>query len=688
MPPDTIAETLGKLIISGCNYEAYTTFGATEGKQKSRLLIPIAEPLTCDEYTNFQGVLCDQLREQIGVIADNSARGPVQIAFLPNAGGGYYRSLHHREGNQFNPKIAWAGKIANPKLSTPTAPASAIAIGPPLARDCDVNGLATIDAVKMLWPPASIAQAYGYELSQCGKKLRRPGGNEFKVAIEDGEKLKTWGENDPLNNRGNSCDSFDVLRILGAVGDESRGLALAEIWISAAKGGKFPSPGCDPTVIFAHGATPPPPLATVPPMLERGDHLSLARAIVTKIGAENLISIDDGSMWHWRGASWERVHDTSMGQQIQETFASLKLTSAIVASVLGMVRTDAFKQGHRFNKSAEDSIYVANGRLSPYGCTWTLSEPRREDYRTIRIPVAFDPNATAPRFTQYLNEIFAGTEDINARIALVQEAFGYSMIASCHLEKFFLLIGEGCNGKSVMLNILAELLGPEQISTVRAGELSNRFKLAHMAGKLANIPAEIKEGEQVSDDILKTLVSGDRVNAEFKGRDAFDFVPTATLWFSTNHMPRTQDHSTAFFRRTVIVSFPNAINPAMLDVHLSDKLKAELPGILNFALVGLSRLLDRKKFTIPPSSVIAIDKWKYDADPVRQFVDECTRPDLAVSWPINDLYAHYRTWALQSGHHPLAKRGFGDRLEKLGFPRSRTENARLIAGLSLILPFR
>ena len=126
----------------------------------------------------------------------------------------------------------------------------------------------------------------------------------------------------------------------------------------------------------------------------------------------------------------------------------------------------------------------------------------------------------------------------------------------------------------------------------------------------------------------------------------------------------------------------------MLDVHLSDKLKAELPGILNFALVGLSRLLDRKKFTIPPSSVIAIDKWKYDADPVRQFVDECTRPDLAVSWPINDLYAHYRTWALQSGHHPLAKRGFGDRLEKLGFPRSRTENARLIAGLSLILPFR
>lgn len=412
------------------------------------------------------------------------------------------------------------------------------------------------------------------------------------------------------------------------------------------------------------------------------DHLRAAREVVNSFGDGNLLHAD-GYLWAWRGNGvWQRTDDRETKQSIHAVAANNELTANVVGSILDMVKTEAHRAGHRFDQNPS-SINCTNGELVYENDEWVLKPHAREHYRTAMLPVAYDPSATAPRFEQFLREIFAGDADAADKVAVVLEALGYTLIPSCHLEKFFMLIGAGANGKSVLLNIIAALVGREHVCAVQPSQFENRFQRGHLQGRLANIITEIAEGAEIADAQLKSLVSGEMTTAEHKHKDPFDFIPYAKHWFGTNHLPHTRDYSDALFRRAVIITFNNKFEGANRDVHLADILKTELPGILNLALAGLQRLIEHKAFTACASSIEITKQWRVEADQVAQFVEECCETGPQCRATSADLFNRYQTWAMNAGvRRTLNRNNFTNRLRRLKFEPDRgTGGTRMVAGI-------
>lgn len=412
------------------------------------------------------------------------------------------------------------------------------------------------------------------------------------------------------------------------------------------------------------------------------DHLKAAREVIKAFGNCNLLDAS-GYVWRWRGDGvWRRMSDREIKQKIHDVSGSSELTSSVVGSILDMVKTETHRTSQRFDEDPQ-AINCANGELSYADGRWTLKPHDRDNYRTAMIPVSFDAKARAPRFERFLQEIFQGDVDSADKAAVVIEALGYTLIPSCHLEKFFLLIGGGANGKSVLLRVVADLVGRDHVCAVQPNQFDNRFQRGHLQGRLANIITEIAEGAEIADAQLKSLVSGEMTTAEHKHRDPFDFQPYAKHYFGTNHLPHTRDFSEALFRRAVVLTFNRKFEGKERDVHLADKLKCELPGILNMALAGLQRLIENRAFTECRSSAQAASQWRLEADQVAQFVaDECDSGTHCRSTSAA-LFKAYQGWADSAGvKRTLNRNNFSNRLIKNGFSADRgTGGTRMFAGV-------
>lgn len=131
----------------------------------------------------------------------------------------------------------------------------------------------------------------------------------------------------------------------------------------------------------------------------------------------------------------------------------------------------------------------------------------------------------------------------------MEEVIGYLFYRRNELRKSFILVGDKANGKSTYLDMLKTLLGDSNTSALDLAELGERFKTAELFGKLANIGDDIGDEFIANPAIFKKLVSGDRVNAERKGQDPFDFSSYAKLLFSANSMPRIRDKTGAVLDR-------------------------------------------------------------------------------------------------------------------------------------------
>ena len=412
-------------------------------------------------------------------------------------------------------------------------------------------------------------------------------------------------------------------------------------------------------------------------------HLNAAKEVIKLLGREDLL-FAQGETWRWSDSGvWEHAEDRQLKQIIHKVAESTKLTLTVINSILDMVKTEVNRDGVIFNQ-VTDSINCISGELRFDG-TWCLHKHSRESYQTTQIPLVYDPSAQAPRFEQFLDEVFAGDADAPQKRLIVEEALGYTLISSCHLEKFFLLIGNGANGKSVLLAVVAALVGPKLVTAVQPSNFDKLFQRGHLMGKLANIVTEIAQGATIADDKLKSLVSGELTTAEMKFKPPFDFKPIATHWFGTNHIPRTRDFSDALFRRAIALSFNNRFEGNHRDVNLTTKLLSELPGIFNLALKGLARLLDKKRFTDCPSSNAIKVEWRLEADQVRQFVDEycLKKPSKRVAFSV--VFNAYKAWADDSGiRQPVSKNTFSSRINGLGFSAHKgTNGERQVVGLEL-----
>jgi putative DNA primase/helicase len=287
------------------------------------------------------------------------------------------------------------------------------------------------------------------------------------------------------------------------------------------------------------------------------------------------------------------------------------------------------------------------------------------------LPYSFDPGIPCPLWQEVLERVLP---DPAAR-DLLQEWYGYCLLPGTRLHKFIVLLGEGANGKSVVCKVLAGLLGERNISSVPIERFRETHNLSGTLGKLANIISEFEEIDRATEGTLKSFVSGDPMEFNPKYKPTFTARPTARLIAATNNLPHVKDKSSGLWRRMIVLHFPVQIPEDEQDPQLVEKLEVELPGILNWSLVGLFRLLKRGHLVEPASSVAAREEHRRVCNSARLFIEEnlCSIPgrDLAK----HAVYSDYQSFCKDRGFSPMNEAHFAQEVYRY-FPGKVTTARR------------
>ncbi len=243
---------------------------------------------------------------------------------------------------------------------------------------------------------------------------------------------------------------------------------------------------------------------------------------------------------------------------------------------------------------------------------------------------------------------------------------GYFLLDSTKAHATFFLVGTGANGKSVLLNVLSELVGPDYVTHRSLEDLStNRFATASLVGKKLNIGNE-EESKRLKTDLFKNLVSGEQISAERKFGEAFSFRPRTRFVFASNHLPSFDVVDDAIRRRVFIIPFYRKISQAERDPYLVDKLLKEHSQIIAWCLEGAHRLSERKfQFVLTQSMAKSFDEFEQEQSSSIDFFEEnfVLLPTLKEEvFDVSTMYSYYKNWCLDTGRKPKSQRTFMDDL--------------------------
>lgn len=277
-------------------------------------------------------------------------------------------------------------------------------------------------------------------------------------------------------------------------------------------------------------------------------------------------------------------------------------------------------------------LNVLNGTIDPR--TEELRPHPPDDMITKLAPVKYDPDAKCPRWEQFLDEIMDGDSDL---VAYLRRFAGYSLTSDTRERAWAFFWGQGSNGKSVFVKTLQGVLGdyafaaPGSTFLQRKNDDGARGDIAMMRGARLVISGELREG-RFDSELLKHITGGDTVTARQMYRDFFQFVPECKIIVCGNNKPAVRDQTDSFWQRLHLVPFTRQFVGDDQDNTLSDKLKAESSGILNWALRGC--LEWQRSGLNPPESVRdAVQAYRDDADLLGDFIEtRCVlSPDAFVS---------------------------------------------------------
>lgn len=321
----------------------------------------------------------------------------------------------------------------------------------------------------------------------------------------------------------------------------------------------------------------------------------------------------------------------------------------------------------RENSKAEDANLIAfeNGLYNIVDDSFVEFTP--EHIITNKIRWKYNPEAYSELADKTLNKIACNDPQIRA---LLEEAIGYCFYRRNELGKAFILTGDKSNGKSTFLSMVQCLLGDENISSLDLKELGDRFKTAEMFGKLANIGDDIG-GEFIANPaIFKKLVTGERVSAERKGQNPFEFNNYSKLLFSANNIPRIKDKTGAVQRRLTIIPFDARFSADDPDFnpYIKHLLKTDevMEYLINLGIAGLKRVLLNRKFTGSTKVQKAMDEYEENNNPIIGFFRECEDEEFQIeNEPTNVAYKRYQEYCLANSLQPMSNIEFSKQVNRI-----------------------
>jgi putative DNA primase/helicase len=368
---------------------------------------------------------------------------------------------------------------------------------------------------------------------------------------------------------------------------------------------------------------------------------------------------------------WKKIDDNEIKKLIKNQL-SYKAKPYYISNVTDLIKIEKSITADKINLN-RNKIVLLNGTLDISDWNTPIFYEHqffKEDYCTIQLNVKYNKDAKCPRFNKFLSEIF---EDDLERIKIIQEMLGYILTPSTKLEKVFLFYGHGANGKSKILNLIDNLLTDINISEIGLNDFDKAFSRSSLYNKLVNKSAEL-ESLVHDTGYLKRIASGDKIDAQFKFKDSFEFHPFCKLVFSMNNLPQfgNTDRSNGLYRRFIIMPFEVTIPEEKQDRNLDEKFKNELDGIFQFALMGLKRLYENNMFTRSEKCEKILKQYELDNNPVEQFLLECVSKDESSYIVCNKLYDKYKSFCKNNRHKELNNVHFGREILKK-YPDSKKQ---------------
>lgn len=432
--------------------------------------------------------------------------------------------------------------------------------------------------------------------------------------------------------------------------------------------------------------------ATAPPYSEEDMALSFAAR-----HAGGLRYVAAWGKWFvWTGAYW-RGDDTLLAfnyarRECREAAAdceSKKAATAIasaktVAAVVNLARADT-RLAATVDQWDRDQ-WLLN---TPEGVvdlkTGGRRDHRPEDFMTK--VTAVGPGGDCPKWHNFLWRVTGGDCDLQEYL---QRVAGYLLTGSTEEHALFFAHGTGANGKSVFISTIAGVLGgyakTAPIETFTASNYSQHpTDLAGLRGARCVTSVETEEGRQWAESRIKQLTGGDIVSARFMRQDFFEYRPDFKIVIAGNHKPSLRSVDEAIRRRFHMIPFAVTIPPEERDHGLTEALKAEWPGILQWAIDGC--LEWRRNGLNPPQAVLDATQAYLEAeDSFSTWLDDCCERKPGV-WELGSvLFASWKGWAERAGESPGSMKRFAQTIEAHGFDAKRTHAGRGFSGLRLSIP--
>ena len=581
--------------------------------------------------------------------------------------------------------VAAVESIATPRTRARPAPAAPATRARPERAAGDHQDV--IGAFNARFTCGDVLERNGYDRVPGGwshPDTSQPGEAGIKA---EGDRVRSYSATDPLNDGAHSHDAFGCKLVLEHNGDMAAAVRAA----------------ADELGLRKQEAVPP--AAAHEP--ERATDLGNARRLVRQFGDRIRYVHTWGAWLVWDGARWVKDETGAIHRLARDTIRAMYAEAAGIedpdarkalgrwatqsegaSRLSAMVELARSEPGVAVHHTALDAdpwlLNCANGTIDLR--TGALRPHNRDSLLTKLVNVDYDPQATAPTWGRFMERITSG----DARLAAyIQQAAGYTLTGDVSEQCLFFCYGTGANGKSTFVEALSDLLGGYWLKAPAEMLMQQRHgggipnDIARLPGARMVVASEISEGRRLDEAKVKDLTGGDTLVARFMKQEYFEFRPVFKLWMYGNYKPVIRGTDNGIWRRIRLIPFMTTIPDEEKDPTLPKKLRAELPGILAWAVRGCLAW-QRDGLDVPDAVRDATDSYRAEMDVIGDFLTECCTLRPTASVAATPLYKAYVAWCEVNGERPLPQKQFGQRLDLRGLPSKRTGKAFMRQGVALL----
>jgi putative DNA primase/helicase len=356
--------------------------------------------------------------------------------------------------------------------------------------------------------------------------------------------------------------------------------------------------------------------------------------------------MEEKMFYEWKDDYWQFLEDLEFERRLIEeermTYLSLKKLHEF------MKRVASLKYKKRSELNNHDVLDLRNGIFDvKHG---QLVSHEKKYYSTVRIPYNYDPSAVCPAWEAFLN---SSLENDLERINVIQEFIGYCLGRDNKFQKALFLLGEPASGKGTILRAIQRLVGEHNYSSLSLGALGDKAARADLINKIVNIDADVSIESKYFESDFNKVTGKDSVMVKVLYKNEFKYTPFCKLICAANELPRISDKTRGVFRRMIVVPFNKSFE-GKEDRGLEDKLIAEIPGILNWAIKGRMRLYEKGDFSVSSNLRDVVNEIKRENNPIEHFVFECIGKDVERDVSKKEVYEYYKEWCTENGNKPLS----------------------------------